>query len=95
MEFTIEKNRIYRQDEQGKLLAELLIPGEEDGAKAITHVFVDESLRDQGIADQLMRAAIAELESQGQQAKAVCPYAVKWFAKHPEYNNLLLGDENS
>lgn len=82
MEFITTQNRIFQQDEQGQLLAELLFSDEGNGITAITRVFVDESLRGQGVADQLMQTVIAEIQTQGKQAKAVCPYAVKWFEKH-------------
>jgi predicted GNAT family acetyltransferase len=89
MKFTFEQNRIYHCDGQGKLLAEVLFPGENEDTAAITHVFVDESLRGQGIAGKLMEAFVSELQARGKKAKAVCPYAVKWFEKHPEYSFLL------
>ena len=93
MEFTVERNRIYMQDEQGKLLAEILFPDEGKGsAVVITSTFVDRSLRGQGVADQLMQAVIKELQSQNKMAKAVCSYAVEWFELHPEHNGLYIKD---
>jgi predicted GNAT family acetyltransferase len=89
MDFIVEQNRIYKQDGHGKLIAELLFPDSGDGIVAFTHTFVDESLRGQGIADQLMNTAVAELKAQGKRAKTFCSYAVKWFDNHPEYNDLL------
>ena len=92
MEFTVEQNRIYKQDDNGKLMAEVLFPAENDGVAVITRTFVDESLRGQGIAGQLMQALVAELQTQGGQVRAVCSYAVKWFAQHPEYGDMLIKD---
>ena len=89
MDFTIEQNRIYKQDEHGKLIAELIFPDRNDDTVAITRTYVDATLRGQGIADKLMQALMAELKAQSKQAKAICSYAVKWFENHPEYNNLL------
>ena len=89
MDFITENNRIYKQDDSGKVLAEILFPDEGVGIVAITRTFVDESLHGQGIADQLMRAACAELEAQDKRATLVCSYAVKWFEKHPEHKGLL------
>jgi len=90
MNFTTEKNRIYNQDATGKILAEVLFPDKGENTVAITRTFVDESLHGQGVADLLLRAAVAELRSQGKQAIAVCSYAVKWFEKHPEQKDLLV-----
>ena len=88
MEFTTEKNRIFKE-ESGKVLAEVLFPDKGEGIVAITHTFVDKSLRGQGVADELMSAVVTELQAQDKQAVAVCSYAVKWFEEHPEHESLL------
>jgi predicted GNAT family acetyltransferase len=89
MDFIIEQNRIYKHDGQGKILAQILFPDKGEDKVAITHVFVDISMREQGIADQLMSAALDELQARGKRIEAVCSYAIKWFEYHPEYHNLL------
>ena len=89
MDFTVEQNRIYMQDEQGKLLAEVLFPDDESGTTVITSTFVDGSLKGQSIADKLLRSVVAELQAQNKQTKVQCSYAIKWFEAHPEYSNLL------
>jgi len=88
MEFTKEKNRIYKK-EAGKTIAEVLFPDKGEGVVAITRTFVDKSLRGQGIADELLSAVARELQEQGKQAVAICSYAVDWFEKHPEHAGLL------
>ncbi len=90
MDFTIENNRIFKLDTTGKTVAEVLFPDAGDGAVEITHTFVDPSLRGQGAASLLILALVGELQRQGKKAKAVCPYAVKWFDEHPEYGHLLV-----
>lgn len=90
MNFVIESNRIYKEDDSGKLLAEVLFPQSSGDTVTITHTFVDASLRGQGIADKLMQALVTKLQSDNIKAKLVCPYAVKWFEKHPEYSGLLV-----
>lgn len=92
MDFITEPNRIFMQDEQGKILAEVRFPNDGKDAVAITSTRVDDSLKGQGIADQLLKAVIAELQAQGKQTRALCSYAVKWFEKNPEYQNLLIKD---
>ena len=84
MDFIVEQNRIYKVDDEGKLLAEVLFPNDEDGWVTVTRTYVDNSLRGQNIAGKLMEALVTELQSQGKKAKATCPYAIKWFAQHPE-----------
>lgn len=50
----------------------------------INHTFVDDSLRGQGIASQLVQAAVNEIKKQHKQVKATCSYAVNWLTKHPD-----------
>ena len=78
MEFQKEPGRIFALGEDGKLLAEITFPTGEDGVADIDHTFVDESLRGQGVASQLVRAAAAELRAQGKRAKTSCWYAAQW-----------------
>lgn len=48
--FSIEKDRVFMQDETGKTIAEITFPETSDGVYTIDHTFVDESLRGQGVA---------------------------------------------
>ena len=91
MEFQKEPGRIYALGEDGKLLAEITFPTGEDGVADIDHTFVDESLRGQGVAGQLVRAAADQIRDQGKKARAVCTYARAWFDRHPEQADLLEG----
>ena len=89
MEFQKSEGRIFAQDENGKLLAEITFPTVAEGVADIDHTFVDESLRGQGVAGKLGRAAVDQLRSQGKKAKTSCWYASQWFEKHPEEKDLL------
>ena len=89
MEFQRETGRIYAERD-GQLIAEITFP-EEDGVAVIDHTFVDGSLRGQGVAGQLVRAAADQIRSQGKKARAVCTYALAWFDRHPEQADLLEG----
>ena len=88
MEFRKEPGRIFATDETGKLLAEVTFP-EQEGIAVINHTFVDDSLRGQGIAGQLLRAVADTLRQEGRKAKPTCSYAVHWFETHPEEQDLL------
>lgn len=89
MEFQQETGRIFAQDAQGKLLAEITFPTV-DGVARIDHTFVDDSLRGQGIAGQLVAAAVAQIRSEGKKARPVCSYAVRWWGEHAdEVKNLM------
>lgn len=85
MEFKHEANRVFYQDENGKLLAEITFPETKPGVLNINHTFVDGSLQGQGIASRLVEEACKEIKSQNKKAIATCSYAVKWFENHQEY----------
>lgn len=87
MEFQKESNRIFLEKD-GVLLAEITFPLQE-GVCCINRTFVDPSLRGQGVAGQLMEQATAQIRSSGKKARAVCSYAVSWFEKHPDAQDLL------
>ena len=83
MNFTTEKNRIYYETD-GKLLAEITFIDSDENSMTINHTFVDDSLRGQGIASQLVQAAVNEIKKQHKQVEATCSYAVNWLTKHPD-----------
>lgn len=85
MEFFTEKDRIYANDTFGKLIAEVTFPTK-DGISTIDHTFVDDSLRGQGIAGELVKLAADKILANGNKIAATCPYAVAWFQRHPEYS---------
>ena len=89
MEFQKESGRIFALDQEGRLLAEVVFPTGPDGVADIHHTFVDGSLRGQGVAGLLLRAAADQLRAQGKKARASCSYAAGWFEKHPEERDLL------
>ena len=87
MEFQKEPGRIYAADGD-RLVAEVTFPAR-DGVAVIDHTFVDDSLRGQGVAGQLVRAAVDQIRADGMKAQATCSYARMWFAQHPEEADLL------
>ncbi len=84
LSFQNEKTRIYALDGAGKLIAEITFPMTEPGVYCIDHTFVDGSLRGQGVADQLVRAALEQIRKNGGTPAATCSYAAAWLAKHPQ-----------
>ena len=87
MEFQREPGRIYAMDGD-KLIAEVTFPAQ-DGVAVIDHTFVDDSLRGQGVAGKLVRAAADQIRADGQKAEVVCSYAKVWFENHLEEADLL------
>lgn len=93
MNFLIKNNRIYHETEEKRVLAEITFPAEtefEENVVNINHTFVDESLRGQGIAGEMMKELITYLKSENFKVVPTCSYAVAWFEKHPEDRSLLV-----
>ena len=83
MEFQQSNGRIWAENQEGRMVAEITFP-EQDGVAVFDHTFVDGSLRGRGVADQLVRAAVRQVRGRGGKARLVCSYARSWFANHPE-----------
>ena len=96
MEFIKEPNRIYANNGEGRLVAEVTFPEKtpgDPGIVEITHTFVDDSLRGQGVAGQLMEECYGMLKNDGRKAALTCSYAVKWYQERPEKNDIIDVDE--
>ncbi len=81
MEYIIEKNRIYIVD-NGEEVGEVTFPEREPGVFVINHTYVDDRLRGQGIASELVLRAVNEIEARGGRVEATCSYAVLWLARN-------------
>ena len=81
--FRKEENRIYMENEEGNVIAEVLFPETEPGVFTVTRTFVDESLRGKGVAGKLVAEAAEAIREKGGQMRATCSYAVKWLEKNP------------
>ena len=80
MDYIIYKNHIAAV-ENGEEVGEVSFPLR-DGVYVINHTFVDDRLRGQGIAIELVRRAVEEIERRGGLYKATCSYAQLWLAHH-------------
>lgn len=85
MEYIIENEKIYRKDETGKVIAEITFPvvSAEGAVKVfcIDHTFVDDSLRGQGVAGELVQLAVNKIQAQQGKIMATCSYAKHWLEK--------------
>lgn len=90
MDFKIEETRIFAENEAKELLAEVTFPARDGLRVDINHVYVDESLRGQGIASHLMELAYQEIKSRGKKIVAKCPYAISWFKKHEDFQDIVI-----
>lgn len=84
MEFIKGENRFYKEDEDGKEIAEITYKPIGDDVVEADHTFVDPVLRGQGMAEKLVEHLVEEMEAEGKKIKPVCPYVVKLFERKPE-----------
>ena len=55
---------------------------EREGTYVINHTYVDDRYRGQGIASELVRRAVEEIERRGGRVEATCSYAQLWLARN-------------
>jgi predicted GNAT family acetyltransferase len=89
MNYIYEAHRIFVKDEQGKVIINATFPFYKEGIVVVDHTYVDPSLRGQGIASQLMHEVYKHTKSLGYKVVATCPYAVVWFKKHKDLNDII------
>ncbi|MDF2557017.1 MAG: hypothetical protein K0R71_845 [Bacillales bacterium] len=90
LKYHFEQNRIFASNDNGNVIAEITFPEVRKGVVNLNHTFVDSSLRGQGIASQLVEIAYHEIKKQGNKAIATCSYVIDWFARHKEYQDVLI-----
>ncbi len=81
MDFKTENNRILCI-ENGNIVGEVTFPEVSSGTYNINHTHVDGSMQGKGIAAQLVRLAINEINKRGGEVIADCSYASKYIKKH-------------
>lgn len=59
------------------------------GQMVFTHTLVPPELRGRGIAEQLVRAALADARAAGRKVVPDCSYVAKFIERHREYQDLL------
>lgn len=82
MIFQKESYRIYCKNAAGQIIAEITFPETNPGVFCIDHTFVDDSLRGQGVAGELVKRAVEEIQNQDGKVTATCSYAQHWLEKH-------------
>lgn len=64
-----------------------------DGDRIVfTHTLVPPELRGRGVAELLVRAALAEARDKGRRVAATCSYVAAFLLKHPEVQDLVAAD---
>lgn len=92
MDIKKEANRISFENE-GKRIAWIDFPEVENDVVNVTHTVVLPEYEGQGIAGKLVSEFADEMRSQGKKTLLSCSYAVAWFKRHPEYEDVLQNKE--
>ena len=59
------------------------------GRVTFSHTFVPPALRGRGVAEQLVRAALAWARVEKKHVVPACSYVAKFITTHPEFRDLL------
>ena len=89
MDFIIESNEIYLLNDEKQKIAYVKFPQIDENTVEVISTFVSDTLRGQGIAGKLMTLMYEELKKTDRKAKLVCEYAVKWFYKNVDKQDVL------
>ncbi len=95
MNFIYEPNKVYVENEEGKTIVLATFPAYSAGTVVINHTFVDPTLRGQGVASKLMYATCEHIKKLGLKVVATCPYAVVWFKRHHEFDDIINLEEQA
>lgn len=90
MNFTFFNNQIALYNTSQELLAEVTFPDIDDYTVNVNHTYVNDSLKGQGVAGELMLALAGKLRNDHKRAVLTCSYAVRWFSKHPEFQDIIV-----
>ncbi len=77
-EFNESEGRVYLENENKDVIAELTYTVSKENLMEVTRTFVDYSLRGQGIASKLVERAYNIANERNLGFEPVCSYAVKW-----------------
>jgi predicted GNAT family acetyltransferase len=74
--------------------AELTYTYPEDTIMDFDYTYVPESVRKQGLADQLVQAGLDFAQQKNYKVIPSCPVVEAFVKRHPEYQELIIEDEN-
>ena len=89
MNFIVESNEIYLFNEANEKIAFIKFPNINDNVVNITSTYVSDTLRGQGIAGKLIALLYAELKRTNRYVIPTCSYAVNWFNKNLDKQDVL------
>lgn len=89
MRFEATDTRVTCMDDNGMPLGYVEFENVGPGLVDVTHTFVEPAGRGQGIAGKLTLELANRLREAGLRARLSCGYSQEWFARHPEYADVL------
>ena len=84
-----EEQRFYAQIDGREADAELTYSLPQDKVMNFNHTYVEESLRNMKIADQMATAALGYARENGFRVVATCQYMASYLKRHAEYQDLM------
>lgn len=60
-----------------------------DGALALTHTEVPDSLGGRGVGSALARGVLEDIRARGLRVVPLCPFIASYIQRHPEYAGLV------
>lgn len=72
-------------------LAGYLVAQPDGDTVTLPHTEVDERFEGQGLASQLVTAALEDIRSRGRRIRPTCPYVKSFLEEHGEYADLVAG----
>ena len=89
MELQYGPNKIWMENEAGTVVAEVDFVERTTAITTSSIPFVDDSLRGQGAAGKLVKAAADEIRRRHKKTATSCSYADAWFRRHKDEQDLL------
>lgn len=64
---------------------------DENGNRVLTHTEVPQAFSGRGLASRLARAVFDDARQHGLKLVLKCPFMAAWYARHPEYSDVVAG----
>lgn len=80
--FTYDEDSAIRIYDGNTIVAEVIITPKDGNIYDISHTWVDDSLRGQGIAQKLVERAVEYIEQRNGYIEASCSFANAWLEKN-------------
>ena len=93
MVFQTSNERSWLEEEDGTMVGYIDHPEVRSGVVSFEHTIVEDAYSGRGIAGELTKAVADQHRKDGIKAELSCSYSIKWFAKHPEYADVLSDPE--